>query len=96
MYLFFPDRHRHDGSLNSSEDESNDNASVQSNISENRSTEDCEENEDIAQEHLEEKLMELLDGVTQKSSQGRTNCFQSLTKAFVKKCLPTFIKERFV
>ncbi|KAJ8945113.1 hypothetical protein NQ318_001578 [Aromia moschata] len=41
------------------------------------------------------KLRELLDGLTQKSAQGRTNCFQSLSKAFVKKYMPNFIKDRY-
>lgn len=96
-YFFFTDRHKIDGSLNSSEDESfNDNASVVSNFSENRSAEDCDDAEDVAQEHFEEKLSELLDGLTQKSSQGRINCFQSLTNAFIKKSVPTFIKDRYV
>lgn len=95
--FFLSDRNRIDGSLNSSEDESfNDNASVLSNFSENRSNEDCEEADDLAQEHMEDKLIEILDGLTQKSSQGRTNCLESLTKAFIKKSMPMFIKDRYV
>ncbi|XP_023029129.2 interferon-related developmental regulator 1 [Leptinotarsa decemlineata] len=79
-----------------SDDESiNDNASVISNISEGKSAEDGEETDFLAQEQLEEKLLELIDGLTQKSSQGRTNCFQSLTKAFIKKSMPAFIRERY-
>lgn len=69
---------------------------MHSNLSENRSAEDNEDVDDVAQEHLEEKLSELLDGLTQKSSQGRINCFQSLTNAFIKKCMPTYIKDRWV
>ncbi|CAH1155901.1 unnamed protein product [Phaedon cochleariae] len=88
------ERGRNDGSINSSDDESNDNVSVVSNYSENRSTEECEETEILAQEQFEEKLSDFLDGLTQKSSQGRTNCFQSLTKAFVKKYMPSFIRDR--
>lgn len=67
-----------------------------SNFSENKSAEECDEVDDVAQEQLEEKLSELLDGVTQKSSQGRINCFQSLSNAFIKKCMPSYIKDRWV
>lgn len=65
-----------------------------SNYSETRS-EDCEESNELVQEQFEEKLCELLDGLTQKSSQGRTNCFQSLAKGLVKKYIPTFIRDRY-
>lgn len=40
-------------------------------------------------------MMELLDGLTQKSSQGRTNCLQALSKAFIKKYMPNFIRDRY-
>jgi len=90
------DRRRNEGSLNSSDDESFDNASVVSNISENnKDGEDCEDADLLAQEQLEEKLCEILDGLSQKSSQGRTNCFETLTKGFVKKYMPNFIRERY-
>ncbi|CAG9856200.1 unnamed protein product [Phyllotreta striolata] len=97
------DRGRTDGSLNSTDDESFEIASVASNFSENNNNnnnKECDEttSEDAdvaAQEQLEEKLCELLDGLTQKSSQGRTNCFGTLTKAFVKKYMPGFIKDRY-
>ncbi|KAG5898791.1 hypothetical protein JTB14_011001 [Gonioctena quinquepunctata] len=87
---------RNEFAFNSSDDESiNDNVSVVSNVSENRSAEDCEDADDLAQEQIEEKLCEHIDGLTQKSSQGRINCFQTLTKAFIKKCMPGFIRERY-
>ncbi|XP_072378592.1 interferon-related developmental regulator 2 [Diabrotica undecimpunctata] len=89
------DRGRNDGSLNSSDDESfMDNVSVVSNYSENKSGEECEDADLLAQEQLEEKLVEILDGLTQKSSQGRINCFDTLTKGFIKKCMPGFIRDR--
>lgn len=88
----FLDRNRNDGSSNSSEEDYFENASVQSNFSEQ--TEDGDDVDDLAQEQFEEKLCETLDGLTQKSSQGRTNCFEALTRAFVKKYMPNFIRER--
>uniref|UniRef100_V5I981 Interferon-related developmental regulator 1 n=1 Tax=Anoplophora glabripennis TaxID=217634 RepID=V5I981_ANOGL len=90
------DRNRNDGSLHSSDDDSNnnDNLSLISNCSETRS-EDGEESSELAQEQFEEKLCELLDGLSQKSSQGRTNCFQSLAKGLVKKYIPNFIRDRY-
>lgn len=94
LFLLFSDRGRNDGSLNSSDDESFDNASVVSNFSEKKDGEEAEDADLVAQEQLEEKLCEILDGLTQKSSQGRTNCFESLTKGFVKKYMPNFIRER--
>lgn len=94
LFLLFSDRGRNDGSLNSSDDESFDNASVVSNFSENKDGEEAEDADLVAQEQLEEKLCEILDGLTQKSSQGRTNCFENLTKGFVKKYMPNFIRER--
>lgn len=90
------DRGRNDSSLNSSDDESiMDNASIVSNSSEIRSGEECDESEMLVQEQLEEKLCENIDGLTQKSSQGRINCFETLTKAFIKKCMPVFIRDRY-
>ncbi|XP_057655175.1 interferon-related developmental regulator 2 isoform X2 [Diorhabda carinulata] len=89
------DRRRYDGSFNSSDDESfMDNASIISNSSEIRSGEDGDDPE-MLQEQLEEKLCENIDGLSQKSSQGRINCFETLTKAFIKKCMPVFIRDRY-
>jgi hypothetical protein len=89
------DRGRNDSSLNSSDDESiMDNASIVSNSSEMRSGEDGDDSEVLVQEQLEEKLCENIDGLTQKSSQGRINCFEALSKAFIKKSMPGFIRDR--
>ncbi|VEN58003.1 unnamed protein product, partial [Callosobruchus maculatus] len=92
-------RHQHEnggGSLNSSEDESYilDNASVASNFSDT-TAEDPDDAAALADDQLEEKLSELIDGMAQKSSQGRVNCQEQLVKAFVKKYMPMFIKERY-
>lgn len=90
------ERSRVDGSLQTSDDDSypNDNMSVASNYSENCSVEDGNDAEDFAQDQLEDKLTEIIDGLSQKSSQGRTNCLKSFTKALVKKYMPNFIKDR--
>ncbi|CAH1982061.1 unnamed protein product [Acanthoscelides obtectus] len=84
------------GSLNSSEDESYnlDNASVASNFSD-ATAEDPDDGAALADDQMEEKLGELIDGMAQKSSQGRVNCQEQLVKAFVKKYMPGFIKERY-
>ncbi|XP_050314662.1 interferon-related developmental regulator 1 [Anthonomus grandis grandis] len=91
------DRHRIDGSLQTSDDDSfpNDNMSVVSNFSESCSVDDGNNDpEDFAQDQLEDKLTEIIDGLSQKSSQGRTNCFKSFSKALVKKYMPSYIKDR--
>ncbi|KAL1495095.1 hypothetical protein ABEB36_010566 [Hypothenemus hampei] len=90
------DRTRADGSLQTSDDDSfpNDNLSVTSNYSENNSLEDGKDQDDFAQDQLEDKLTEIIDGLSQKSSQGRTNCLKNFTKALVKKSMPNFVKER--
>lgn len=46
------------------------------------------------QEALEEKLEEAIDGLTQKSSKGRLNCFQSIEKMFTHKYFPEFVNGR--
>ena len=90
-----PDRGRFDGSLHTSDDDSfNDNNSVISNYSENKSVEEGEDNEEYVQEQFEDKLIEMLDGLNQKSSQGRINCIQTLRKALIKKYVPNFVRER--
>lgn len=82
----------------SDEDSLNDNGSVYSAISENRSVMDEGTNEEVdeqTQEELfEEKLKEAIDGINQKSAQGRTTCLESVSKAFVKKFIPEFIVDR--
>ncbi|KAF7268862.1 hypothetical protein GWI33_018058 [Rhynchophorus ferrugineus] len=91
------DRHRIEGSVQTSDDDSypNDNMSVLSNYSENCSLEEGNnETEDLAQENLEDKLLEIIDGLSQKSSQGRIKCYKALSDALIKKYMPSFIKDR--
>lgn len=88
------DRGRLDGSLQTSDDDSYDNNSIISGYSENKSIEDGEDAEEFAQEQFEDKLVEMLDGLTAKSSQGRINCIQGLCKALIKKYIPNFVRER--
>ncbi|XP_022918584.1 interferon-related developmental regulator 2 [Onthophagus taurus] len=90
---------RTNGSVQTSDDDSfNDNASVTSNISEVRSTDDGNDEMDEVnqQEAFEEKLSEAIDGFTQKSAQGRCNCFELTSKALVKKYMPGYIVDRRV
>lgn len=72
----------------------NDNMSVLSNCSENCSVDDGNEPEDLAQDQSEDKLTDLIDGLSQKSSQGRTNCLKMFSKGLIKKYMPGYIKER--
>lgn len=90
------DRDKGNGSLSSDEESCNDNVSVVSSYSEARSTEEgADEVDEVSQqEAFEEKLNEALDGLTQKSAQGRTNCFEAVTKAFIKKFIPDFVYDR--
>lgn len=90
------DRNRIDGSLQTSDDDSypNDNMSYVSNYSENGSIEEGNEGDEFAQDQLEDKLTDIIDGLSQKSSQGRTNCYKTFTKSLVKKYMPSFIKDR--
>lgn len=70
--------------------------SVLSNCSENCSVDDGNEPEDLAQDQSEDKLTDLIDGLSQKSSQGRTNCLKMFSKGLIKKYMPGYIKERLV
>lgn len=97
--MHFVDRERTNGSLQTSDDDSlNDNASVISSFSEIRSIdENADEVDEISrQEQFEEKLSEALDGLTQKSAQSRTVCFESVCKAFIKKYIFDYVYERLV
>ncbi|XP_060530073.1 interferon-related developmental regulator 2 [Cylas formicarius] len=90
------DRSRVDGSLQTSDDDSFENASVMSNYSENHSV---DENNDGADDYVpdqqhEDKLNDIVDGLMQKSSQGRTNCYTMLRNALIKKHAPAFVKDR--
>lgn len=90
---------RHNGSGQTSDDDDfNDNISVYSLGSEVRSTDgEPEENDEAAQQEAhEEKFMEALDGITQKSQQGRTASFEALGKALIKKYTPEFVSDRRV
>lgn len=54
-----------------------------------------DEEEDISeQNHLEDKLEELIDGTSQKSANGRKTCLEGLRAAFAKKYLPEFVQKR--
>ncbi len=53
-----------------------------------------EVDEQAQQETLEEKLKDVIDGLTQKSAKGRTECLQSLRAALSKKYLYDFIVDR--
>lgn len=74
----------------------NDNLSILSNCSENCSVDDGNDPEDLAQDQFEDKLTDIIDGLSQKSSQGRTNCFKMFSKNLIKKYMPGYIKERWV
>ncbi|XP_071443704.1 interferon-related developmental regulator 2 [Hetaerina americana] len=81
-----------------SDEDSLDNASIISNFSENRSVLEegtSEEVDEQTQEEVfEEKLKEAIDGINQKSAQGRTLSLEAVSKAFVKKFIPEFIVDR--
>lgn len=92
---------RSENSLQTSDDDSvNDNASIYSGFSENYNggsdnhSEDQDQDAINLQDVFEEKLTEAIDGLTQKSAQGRTNCFEAVGKAFVKKYVPDYLQDR--
>lgn len=88
---------RNESSAQVSDDDSvNDNFSVISNCSENHSLDDgTDEVDEFAQhEAFEEKIIEALDGLTQKSAQGRMGCFEVIRKALIKKYMSDFIYDR--
>lgn len=82
--------------LSSDEDSVNDNASVISVQSETRSVlEDENAEDDLSQQEIfEEKLIEAIDGLIQKSAQSRTACFEAVCTAFIKKFIPEFVHDR--
>jgi hypothetical protein len=51
--------------------------------------------EQTQEEAFEEKLREAIDGINQKSAQGRTSSLESVAKAFIKKCIPDFVSDRY-
>ncbi|XP_050533857.1 interferon-related developmental regulator 2 [Daktulosphaira vitifoliae] len=87
--------------LDVSDDESyNDNASIISNASCSTSIDErsCVPTDDNDEQSLsdafEEKLSEAIDGLSQKSAQGRTSSFESICNVFCKKYIPDFILNR--
>jgi hypothetical protein len=54
-----------------------------------------EVDEQTQEEVFEEKLREAIDGIIQKSAQGRTSSLESVAKAFIKKCMPDFVSDRY-
>lgn len=91
------DRNKNEGSLQTSDEDSmNDNYSLISGYSENHSVEEgIEEVDEVTlQDAFEDKLTEALDGITQKSAQGRTRCFEAITKALIKKYITDFVYDR--
>lgn len=83
--------------ITSDEDSVNDNGSVTSIVSETKSIieEGADEvDEQTQEEAFEEKLREAIDGLNQKSAQGRTSSLESVAKAFIKKCIPDFVSDR--
>ncbi|KAJ8047890.1 Interferon-related developmental regulator 1 [Holothuria leucospilota] len=53
-----------------------------------------DEDDTSEQNHLEDKIEELIDGTTQKSASGRKTCLEGLRAAFAKKFLPEFVEKR--
>ncbi|XP_045474111.1 interferon-related developmental regulator 2 [Harmonia axyridis] len=82
---------RYENAMQTSDDESCDNASVFS-VETKSASDDCED--EFLQDQFEEKLIELMDGLTQKSAQGRTNCLLNISKALVSKYVPAFVSDR--
>ena len=84
--------------ITSDEDSLNDNASVISLTSDTRSVlEEGNENEteeSNIEEEFEERLRDAIDGLSQKSAQGRTQCMEAISKAFVKRFMPEFVVDR--
>lgn len=81
----------------SDEDSNFDNASIITGFSDNRSIleEEPDQPDEATQEELfEEKLKEALDGLSEKSSQRRLQCLESISNGFMKKIVPDFINDR--
>ncbi|KAK9886119.1 hypothetical protein WA026_014905 [Henosepilachna vigintioctopunctata] len=77
---------------NSDEESVNDNASIFS--SDTKSVSDENEGDEFLQDQFEEKLIETIEGLTQKSAQGRTTCLLNLSKSLVSKYVPSFVSDR--
>lgn len=53
-----------------------------------------EPDEQAQSDVFEEKLMEAIDGLTQKSAQGRTSCLESVGASLTMKYIPEFVLNR--
>lgn len=79
----------------SDEDSLNDNNSVISLNSDGTYLDDgFEEADEIQNDLFEEKLMEAIDGLTQKSAPGRTSCLESVGNSLTMKYIPDFVLGR--
>lgn len=80
----------------SDEDSINDNNSVISLNSDGTYLDDGydEPDEQAQSDVFEEKLMEAIDGLTQKSAQGRTSCLESVGTSLTMKYIPEFVINR--
>jgi len=56
-------------------------------------TEDTDESQNDV---FEEKLSDAIDGLSQKSAQGRTSSFETVCNIFCKKYIPDYILNRYV
>ncbi|KAL1454446.1 hypothetical protein WDU94_010701 [Cyamophila willieti] len=88
----------------SDEESMNDNMSVISNISDSTVLDDgggnfgCEVGEDgvALEDGFEDKMSQALDGLSQKSVQGRINCLEALNTALSRRFVPDFVIDRRV
>ncbi|XP_073977899.1 interferon-related developmental regulator 1 isoform X2 [Rhodnius prolixus] len=80
----------------SDEDSMNDNASIISLASDGTFLEEGadEVDDQLQNDVFEEKLVEAIDGLTQKSAQGRTSCLESVGASFTMKYIPEFVNNR--
>lgn len=53
-----------------------------------------EPDETAIEEEFEEKLRDAIDGLSQKSAQGRAQCMEAICKAFTKRFMPDFVIDR--
>jgi len=60
------------------------------NLSEGGDEIDEQSQEDV----FEEKLRDAIDGLSQKSAQGRTLCLEGISKALIKRFIPDFVVDR--
>ncbi|BES87848.1 Interferon-related protein conserved region [Nesidiocoris tenuis] len=82
--------------VTSDEDSLNDNASVISLASDGTFLEEGNEenDENVQNDAFEEKLIEAIDGLTQKSAQGRTHCLEAISTSFTMRFIPEFVINR--